>query len=423
MRSLDALADADDLHRQAELRLDREHDAALGGAVELGEHDAGHVDRVGELLGLHEPVLPGRRVDHEQHFLARARGAVDDPAQLLQLLHQVRLRVQAAGGVDEHEVGAAARRGGHRVEHDRAGIGAVLAAHELAAGALGPQPELVGGRGAERVGRGEHDARARRRTCCDASLPIVVVFPTPLTPTNIQTFGSPGDDVQRAARASASRSATTSSRTSATSPSASATSSALARARTASRMRCVVASPTSASSIASSRSSQVVVVDLAAAQAGEHARERGARAAEPVAQPRLLDDLDELLELVGRRRLGVERRRRPRAAARAASRARRRSRRPTARSRVGGGARCVGARPAHRRPRPRDRAGDASTQRRPRRRRARATTTTTTMHDDHAAEASQRPARRRLGYASSNSRSRMRWLTTRLEPPGGIDTP
>ena len=28
-------------------------------------------------------------------------------------------------------------------------------------------------------------------TCCDASLPIVVVFPTPLTPTNIHTFGSP----------------------------------------------------------------------------------------------------------------------------------------------------------------------------------------------------------------------------------------
>ena len=39
-----------------------------------------------------------------------------------------------------------------------------------------------------------------------------------------------------------------------------------------------------------------VVVDLAAAQPGEHARERGARAAEPVAQARLLgtDGLDEL---------------------------------------------------------------------------------------------------------------------------------
>ena len=36
--------------------------------------------------------------------------AVDDAAQLLQLLHEVDLGVQPAGGVDEHEVGAAARR-------------------------------------------------------------------------------------------------------------------------------------------------------------------------------------------------------------------------------------------------------------------------------------------------------------------------
>ena len=38
-----------ELHRDAELGLDGEHDAALGGAVELGEHDAGHVDRLREL--------------------------------------------------------------------------------------------------------------------------------------------------------------------------------------------------------------------------------------------------------------------------------------------------------------------------------------------------------------------------------------
>ena len=38
-----------ELHRDPELGLDREHDAALGGAVELGEHDAGDVDRLGEL--------------------------------------------------------------------------------------------------------------------------------------------------------------------------------------------------------------------------------------------------------------------------------------------------------------------------------------------------------------------------------------
>ena len=198
---LDLLADADDLHRQAELRLDREHDAALGGAVELGEHDAGHVDRVGELLGLHEPVLAGRRVDHEQHLLARALGAIDDAAQLLQLLHEVRLRVQAAGGVDEHEVGARLDAARHRVEHDRARDrrrpGRARARRRCA------RPTA---RADRRPRRGTcRPRRARpggpRRTCCAASLPIVVVFPTPLTPTNIHTFGSPATPAQRAARA------------------------------------------------------------------------------------------------------------------------------------------------------------------------------------------------------------------------------
>ena len=49
---VDLLADADELHRQAELLLDGEDRAALGGAVELREHDAGALHRLRELLGL-----------------------------------------------------------------------------------------------------------------------------------------------------------------------------------------------------------------------------------------------------------------------------------------------------------------------------------------------------------------------------------
>ena len=37
------------------------------------------------------------------------------------------------------------------------GIGAFLPAHDARAGSLGPVRELLGRRGAERVGRGEHD--------------------------------------------------------------------------------------------------------------------------------------------------------------------------------------------------------------------------------------------------------------------------
>src|SRR3954452_1491565 len=62
------LAEADELDGDAELGLDRKHDAALRGAVELGQHHAGDVHRLRELLRLHEPVLTRRRVEHEEHL-------------------------------------------------------------------------------------------------------------------------------------------------------------------------------------------------------------------------------------------------------------------------------------------------------------------------------------------------------------------
>ena len=96
--------------------------------------------------------------------LQRTLGAVDDPAQLLQLLHEVRLRVQPARGVDEHEIGAAARlRPPSRRTRPNPGR-RPLAPRTISPPVRSAQScELIGGRGAERVGRGEHDALRRRR--------------------------------------------------------------------------------------------------------------------------------------------------------------------------------------------------------------------------------------------------------------------
>ena len=62
----------------------------------------------------------------------------DHALDLRQLRHQVVLRVQAPGGVDDHDVGAVADRRADRLEGDRAGIGVVAAAHELARRRAGP---------------------------------------------------------------------------------------------------------------------------------------------------------------------------------------------------------------------------------------------------------------------------------------------
>ena len=58
------LADADEADRQPELARDGDHDAALGGAVELGEHEAGDAHGFVKLRGLRERVLALVGIEH-----------------------------------------------------------------------------------------------------------------------------------------------------------------------------------------------------------------------------------------------------------------------------------------------------------------------------------------------------------------------
>ena len=65
--------------------------------------------------------------------------------------------MQAARGVDDHNVAAVAARALDRVVGDGRGISAALAFDEVGAGALGPDAELFFRGGAEGVGRGDDD--------------------------------------------------------------------------------------------------------------------------------------------------------------------------------------------------------------------------------------------------------------------------
>ena len=53
----------------------RDHDAALGGAVELGEHEPRQAHRLVEQPGLGEPVLAGRGLEHHAGTRAAPRAA------------------------------------------------------------------------------------------------------------------------------------------------------------------------------------------------------------------------------------------------------------------------------------------------------------------------------------------------------------
>src|SRR5450755_710584 len=64
-----ALAEPDQFHRHAKFMLYRDHDAALGRSVELGQDDPGDIHDLGEHFRLPQAVLPGRGVEHEQHLV------------------------------------------------------------------------------------------------------------------------------------------------------------------------------------------------------------------------------------------------------------------------------------------------------------------------------------------------------------------
>src|SRR3546814_6149543 len=70
---LRAFADAGVADRDAELARQREHHAALGAAVELGDHQPGDAGGGMELAQLRQRVLAGGAVDHHQHFVWRCR--------------------------------------------------------------------------------------------------------------------------------------------------------------------------------------------------------------------------------------------------------------------------------------------------------------------------------------------------------------
>ena len=59
LQVVDALAHAGKLHGHPQLPGNGHHDAALGGAVQLGEHDAGKTGSIQELLCLNKAVLTG----------------------------------------------------------------------------------------------------------------------------------------------------------------------------------------------------------------------------------------------------------------------------------------------------------------------------------------------------------------------------
>src|SRR5690606_31811837 len=137
---------------------DAQDDAALGRAVELGQGDSAHRDRLLEELSLLDGVLPGGRVEDEEDFVDRSLerllgGAYD----LLELLHQVGLRVEPARRVRDDEIGGLVLGLLDRIEDHARGVGALLSFDDVTADASAPDLELDDRCGADGVACREND--------------------------------------------------------------------------------------------------------------------------------------------------------------------------------------------------------------------------------------------------------------------------
>ena len=183
---------------------DRDHDAALARAVELGEHQPGDADarrgtagpgRARSAPGWHRaPAAPRAARSGSTRWITRLH--------LLQLLHQMRLAVQPAGGVGEqHDRVPRARAACSASNITAPGSAPGSWAANCAPGALGP--DLAAARWRRR-GRcrprraarsGPHSAQRR------ASLPMVVVLPEPFTPTTRITKGCARRSIDQRLRA------------------------------------------------------------------------------------------------------------------------------------------------------------------------------------------------------------------------------
>src|SRR5262249_6316779 len=98
---VDLLADAGEEDGAAGDGLEGDGGAAARVAVELREDDAGELKLLVEDLGRVDGVLTGHRVDDEDGV-----GGADGGGDLGDLLHHLGVDVEAAGGVEEDEVGA-----------------------------------------------------------------------------------------------------------------------------------------------------------------------------------------------------------------------------------------------------------------------------------------------------------------------------
>src|SRR5690606_5010487 len=136
-------------------------DAASCCTIELRHDQSGHPRPVPEYLDLGERILPGRCIEHQKNRVRRGGiQLAQHTHDLLELVHQALLVLQATRGIDQEHITARFPCRLERIEGEACGIRSDLVRDYWRARALAPDLELVDGCGAEGIARGHHDRAA-----------------------------------------------------------------------------------------------------------------------------------------------------------------------------------------------------------------------------------------------------------------------
>ena len=144
------------------------------------------------IVGPAQRRLSGRSVEHEQNFLRSVRhDTLHHVLYFSKLIHEPDFVVQTSGRVNNHDIRALGFSRGEGIKRH----GGRIATHFcFTTGTPTRSPPPICRVALWR----QHGMSAAPSTTllpaflyCAASLPIVVVFPTPFTPTTIITYGSP----------------------------------------------------------------------------------------------------------------------------------------------------------------------------------------------------------------------------------------
>src|SRR6266516_2719473 len=169
LKVFEPLPGTDETDRDRYRALDCDDAAALRGAVELGDDQAGERQPRGERPRLLDGVLAHRAVQHEQRLVRGAGPLLRDHAHdFLELLEQPLLGVHAARRVHEYRVDPTGAGRRDRVERHGRRVGPSRATDTRDGEPVRPDLELLARPSPERVG-GAAAVRRRATACCSAA--------------------------------------------------------------------------------------------------------------------------------------------------------------------------------------------------------------------------------------------------------------